>query len=619
MEGDIISDDDDLPTTFLSTLIRPVSNKDNIATPEKISTPAGNNMSPITPLEQRKRRKRAMKFSVKKLLSEKTSKQDHDEKITKMDEELKAQIMQGGILDLIQKKPCDESQDFGEISQTEDSQGEGLLPQHQKELEEATEGFLNDFPDGFPGEQIFIYKSQSVELCIPDVLKDLLDSPNEEHRGTIPMDSVIQSTLTSGFLVDLVTFKDINDSVIDWLISCICQSSDYQILEGALKAFWAIITIKSKANRQPIWQFSTSMFLNHLIQMGASIQTLFGQSNVKEDFPDLIKPIESEMESHATRERKDDEVNCDTMFALRLQTLLKCYSCCLKQFPDWYKHDDVTLTVAVALKLCISLEIIVASWDIQVLIGCAIDCYKDEEWKDAVDAICNIAVGLNNNHSNRLQMVEAIPITARGRELKRFLALKFISIECSGVDSSSKLSQVAKVLQAMNSIHINQDTDYHHLFSVISLTSHCLPDHAIVASDKKNLEEFIAALRRLNGEIKDPGGRFMNRTKVKDLIVRVISRLTYVSRGLKTQSSLDRFFTDSKSSFDQLHFETLQDEPAKAELQDETENANEALKEASSDSSSLASSPASLADSEDDGLIRLNEDPLLDLGLPGMD
>ncbi len=44
--------------------------------------------------------------------------------------------------------------------------------------------------------------------------------------------------------------------------------------------------------------------------------------------------------------------------------------------------------------------------------------------------------------------------------------------------------QVGKVLQAVKTIHVHQETDYHLLFSTISLINYCLPDDSIAASDK---------------------------------------------------------------------------------------------------------------------------------------
>ena len=78
------------------------------------------------------------------------------------------------------------------------------------------------------------------------------------------------------------------------------------------------------------------------------------------------------------------------------------------------------------------------------------------------------------------------------------------------------------------------------------------------------------------------------------------------------QSKLDGFFEETNSSFDQLKFETIEDQPEKAELRDEDEF-DDPLPQADqpSCSSSLeTSSDGSITDHELEGL---NEDPLADL------
>ena len=45
--------------------------------------------------------------------------------------------------------------------------------------------------------------------------------------------------------------------------------------------------------------------------------------------------------------------------------------------------------------------------------------------------ICQNLTKLSEHHSNKLQLVEMIPITERGRELKKILALTMLSTVCA--------------------------------------------------------------------------------------------------------------------------------------------------------------------------------------------
>ncbi len=74
----------------------------------------------------------------------------------------------------------------------------------------------------------------------------------------------------------------------------------------------------------------------------------------------------------------------DDYFVVRIETLLKCYSCCLKVFPSKYSKQEIACIVMTAFRLCIASEIIMAAWEIQVVLACAIDCYEESEWKEEV-------------------------------------------------------------------------------------------------------------------------------------------------------------------------------------------------------------------------------------------
>ena len=86
LDQDNESDDDLLaPTTFLYSK-KPFQ---EIHTPEKIKTPVGNDLSPITPLEKVRQKKAKVKFSFGKLIAEKVAQDEVDKKMARMEEELK--------------------------------------------------------------------------------------------------------------------------------------------------------------------------------------------------------------------------------------------------------------------------------------------------------------------------------------------------------------------------------------------------------------------------------------------------------------------------------------------------------------------------------------------------
>lgn len=88
------SDDDLLaPTTFLYG----TKSYKEIRTPEKILTPIGDNLSPITPLAalRRAKKRKVPKFTLNKLVREKSAQDEIDKKLSKMDQELREGIEEG--------------------------------------------------------------------------------------------------------------------------------------------------------------------------------------------------------------------------------------------------------------------------------------------------------------------------------------------------------------------------------------------------------------------------------------------------------------------------------------------------------------------------------------------
>ena len=94
-EGADEESDDDLlaPTTFLYG----TKSYKEIHTPEKILTPTGDNLSPITPfaVQGRAKKRKVPKFTLSKLVTEKSVQDEIDKKLSKMDQELRKGIEEG--------------------------------------------------------------------------------------------------------------------------------------------------------------------------------------------------------------------------------------------------------------------------------------------------------------------------------------------------------------------------------------------------------------------------------------------------------------------------------------------------------------------------------------------
>jgi len=541
-----------------------------IHTPKTVHTPINDDLSPITPenkVVKNSKKKKSRKLCFSKLVKEKAAQDEIDKKLSKMNEELKEGLENGGIFNMILSEEGKRSD--GEESDNESQETSDLLPQHriklEKNIKKMNDGFGNDFSDGFPGEKVFIYQPSPVDLQTPNCIKSLMGF--KTSAKSIPSndtDPLTDEFLMSGSLVDLIVFdKSIDPCVMDWLLSCICFSPKFEVIDATYNGLWAITRLK---NLELHWQFTTEKFLTLLGKMGAS--NLFTSSHLQELFH-----LRFDFK-HGLDRLPEDELSF--IFLHRFQTILKSFSYYMKQNPLQFSKSDIMLNVLLGLRLAIALEINFCAWEAEVHIGCAIDLYSEDDWNEEAIKICINALELSSNHSNQLQMVDVIPVTERGRELKKLMAIIMLTSIVSGKDidvnnyaNVMKGSTVSKVVDLISPIQITQETDFHKMFSTISFLNHCVPEESITAANKRTLENLITVLRRLNGDIRDPGGYYLNRTKVKNLIIRTLNRLTHICNGLQTQSSLDGFFGEKVSSFDQLKFETLQDQPNTDLLTDE--------------------------------------------------
>ena len=106
------------------------------------------------------------------------------------------------------------------------------------------EGFGNDFPDGFPGDVLFFYQPCSVDLQPPKCIKELMGVQTSGTRN-IPSnetDPLTEEFLMSGFLIDLVMFKkNVDPCILDWLLRCMCFSTNFEVIEASYNALWAFV------------------------------------------------------------------------------------------------------------------------------------------------------------------------------------------------------------------------------------------------------------------------------------------------------------------------------------------------------------------------------------------
>ena len=128
------------------------------------------------------------------------------------------------------------------------------------------DGLVNDFMDGYAGEPLFIHEPIPADLTTPVFVQKLIGVDEHFVQQKSPqtdVDLLTKEFLLSGFLVDMRLFKKkVEPTVMEWLLSCICSSSDCDVVEGAFNAFWAIVMSKDLVTTFSSHDFVCINFLN---------------------------------------------------------------------------------------------------------------------------------------------------------------------------------------------------------------------------------------------------------------------------------------------------------------------------------------------------------------------
>ena len=94
--------------------------------------------------------------------------------------------------------------------------------------------------------------------------------------------------------------------------------------------------------------------------------------------------------------------------------------------------------------------------------------------------------------------------------------------------------QVSDLLPILHACKPSSDTDYYKLNSVITLIDLGVGNEPLKSLEKEDLDRLIWKLRELTGDIKD-SFKIMNRTQVKDLMLRTVNKMTVLSQSMQSK------------------------------------------------------------------------------------
>ncbi|XP_006816431.1 uncharacterized protein LOC100370605 [Saccoglossus kowalevskii] len=237
----------------------------------------------------------------------------------------------------------------------------------------------------------------------------------------------------------------------------------------------------------------------------------------------------------------------DCGFTVSQNTLEKLLSSASPGGLPGYTDQEIVTLVCLISKVALETQLryLAVQVDFQMCIAVLLECFRPEDWTDKTFEICQCLPLITNHHHNMVYIVQILPTnTQRGRYLKRRLSYSMLSKLLSSNNNINQISvktslKVNDLLQILQICKPTNDADYYELNSIVMLVDMCIGNEPLRSTEKEDLERVAQKLRSLSGDIRETV-RCLYRSKVKDLLVRTASKLTFMYQGM-TQRTLFSF------------------------------------------------------------------------------
>lgn len=409
-------------------------------------------------------------------------------------------------------------------------------------LKQLTSQFQNDFPDTFPGVKIFVYPVESFELkSYVNVIVEFVMGPEELE------DAEIEEMDNPDFLYDILNAcVPVNGKFSSEVCKCFWKvtygCSDYKTSQSALR----VLTNYLYNNNDPvIWLPSFQDFIDVLLFFGADVNVLIPETSPPHllTYRTVKKNNQENIFVHSNTTRKSFNTNLHNF-----TSFVKLLTIYIQTFPLRYGIDELNSMLLLSFLFTVEKVLQVALWDIKVLIGALLDAYSATQWKEEMHAICTSVPSMDIHHRNLLQIVEAIPPTDRGVHFQQQLAYLLVNLILKKtMMEAAEIILPRHVMSLLQYIRIDENTDYFELFSACSMLPSVLCVDDVASSEKINLSNIASKLGSLHASIKECQGRYLDRTKVKGVLLRLVSKYTFAAQNIQTQSHLDTYFEKADS------------------------------------------------------------------------
>ncbi|XP_060781736.1 SMC5-SMC6 complex localization factor protein 2 isoform X3 [Neoarius graeffei] len=490
-------------------------------TPEKATFSEPSTPGPKVAPEELKNKVTSYKNTLEQMLKEKEQ--------NRKSKELEMQLLQGCKEDLLK---LDE----------EDENAEEELSHEQREFLQRFSVTSCVIRDIHPGEEVFtltnsgrLFNHQNLDLRKMDV------TPNNRAQQTLLQahSEQLLLLLSAGLFRRAYSSSPCQPQVTRWL---------FQILQAMTTiALSAAQQIVEKSNKKfEVWVPSIRDVALVFLNMGVSFVNLFPLEALQPPFTegDLLESLE--IRPDGTRSEKKD----DTFPEHNFENIIKYLALCAALCPKVYSDEELLLMITVVCRVSLETHLqLLPTGDLSCLLQHLLN--NMTQWELQLSQVCQAITNLSEDHHNLRRLVQLLPHSGRGKQLRRHLSVSIISkllnhrctytpscTEFQLSDLRSYLSRMRpslllKGLMASKTTELQETDDcattpdqqaYYLCYSLLALTNEASNFEFLPSKQRNELLLLSAELEKhVKCDIRE-SEKMLYRSKVKDFVARIYTK-----------------------------------------------------------------------------------------------
>ncbi|XP_060728277.1 SMC5-SMC6 complex localization factor protein 2 isoform X2 [Tachysurus vachellii] len=447
----------------------------------------------------------------------------------------------------------------------------------EEELSHEQREFLQRFSvtscvirDIHPGEEVFtlansgrLFNHHSLDLRKTGI------TPNNRAQKTLlqaPLEQLLP-LLSAGLFRRAYSSSPCQPQVTCWLFQMMSVHPNPIVCAQILQALTSIALssaqqIVEKSNKKfevwvPTIQDVALVFLN----MGASFVSLFPLEALQPSFTegDLLESLE--IQPDVTRSENER----DTFPEHNFENIIKYMALCAALCPKVYSDEELLLMLTVVCRVSLETRLqLLPTGDLSCLLQHLLN--NMTQWEIQLPQVCQAFTNLSEDHHNLRRLVQLLPHSVRGKQLRRHVSLsvisKLLNHRCTYTPSCTEFqlsdlrcylprmrpSSLLKGLMAANTTE-PQDTDdcattpdqqaYYLCYSLLALTNEASNFEFLPQNQRNELLLLCAELEKhVKCDIRE-SEKMLYRSKVKDFVARIYTKWQVLLKRSRSNEGYD--------------------------------------------------------------------------------